>query len=376
MVRVSLCLEKNDFEIPAPEQIEKDLLLLINKDRAEIGLNLLENDYILKKVAKEHTKKMIKEKTLSHNFKNYDKIAVRLNKANSYYLQSGENIAKSETYVARFIHHDFMNSPGHRKNILNYRFSHCGISVIKTENVYYVTQVFAKLYNPVSNESMEIKIKNHLSEWFLEENEKKLLIFEQVKDYARKIAEASFKGEPFGEYINEITSKYGKVEVLKITSPEYDKIMDRIKTNLLFTKTIGISLGVFFGRRTPGADANYTVVLLNFGNKFQDLSQIEMKKVVLEVINERRRQKNIAPINMLMHLNRTAYRVLKKGTNIDKREFNVKLIKGYEAARLNEIPDLGPVFTEKFYKIGIYVEYPLKHGILRNMFKVIIVTKY
>lgn len=41
------------------------------------------------------------------------------------------------------IHSAFMNSPGHRRNILTRRFTHLGVGVARDGNTYYVVHAFA-----------------------------------------------------------------------------------------------------------------------------------------------------------------------------------------------------------------------------------------
>ncbi len=69
---------------------------------------------------------------------------------------SGENVAmmpkgrvkgfkgqiQSDRDLARALHRTWMNSPGHRKNILTSGFKKVGIGVKRGGNIFYATELF------------------------------------------------------------------------------------------------------------------------------------------------------------------------------------------------------------------------------------------
>ncbi len=56
------------------------------------------------------------------------------------YSYAGENIAKHMS--VKSAHDGFMNSPGHRANVLNKNFNKVGLGFVEKGNYLYVTQWF------------------------------------------------------------------------------------------------------------------------------------------------------------------------------------------------------------------------------------------
>lgn len=78
----------------------------------------------------------------SHVSPTYGTVYSMLDQAGVSYSRAGENIAKTGD-VSR-AHTLFMNSAGHRANVLHSGYTHIGVGIVKRGTSYYVTQIFIK----------------------------------------------------------------------------------------------------------------------------------------------------------------------------------------------------------------------------------------
>ncbi len=125
---------------------ERQVFELINKKRAEAGLNLLTWNDDVARIARIHSENMANNKFFDH--KGLDGSMVN-NRADAVGLSKwrsiGENIAYNRGYAnpPEFAVEGWMKSPAHRDNILNNRWQESGIGIaIMADGTYYFTQVF------------------------------------------------------------------------------------------------------------------------------------------------------------------------------------------------------------------------------------------
>ena len=116
-----------DKAIPRPN-LEAQMLEMVNKERAEHGLKLLQADPELTKVARAHSQDMFAKGYFAHeNLEGKDPF-VRMQDAHVSFTTAGENLALAQTLP--IAHTNLMNSPGHRANILNPAFGRVGIGIL------------------------------------------------------------------------------------------------------------------------------------------------------------------------------------------------------------------------------------------------------
>jgi uncharacterized protein YkwD len=100
----------------------------VNKERRKAGLSLLEKDIEMRTVARAHASDMFKKGYFSHiNLENESPFD-RIKKYKITYKTAGENLALAQT--VEIAHIGLMNSPGHRRNILNPKFGRLGIGIM------------------------------------------------------------------------------------------------------------------------------------------------------------------------------------------------------------------------------------------------------
>jgi uncharacterized protein YkwD len=132
--------KKPAFKVSADEQ---KLLELTNAERKNLELPPLKPNPILFQLAREHSRNMAKQETLNHELDCKTPFD-RMKEANYEYRRAGENIAYSggETTLADILK-GWMESEGHRANILHEGYTEIGLGIAKNDKgeVYY-TQVF------------------------------------------------------------------------------------------------------------------------------------------------------------------------------------------------------------------------------------------
>lgn len=117
-------------------QKQKKLLNLINNEREKAGLSKLKLNTELCEIAQQKSKDMYDNNYFSHTSPNFGKTSSLLKSENISYKYFGENIAR--TYSIYSAHSGFMNSSGHRANVLNKNYNEIGIGIVGN----YYTEVF------------------------------------------------------------------------------------------------------------------------------------------------------------------------------------------------------------------------------------------
>lgn len=118
---------------------EQQVVELTNNERVERGLEPLKIDVELSKMAREKSRDMSANGYFSHTSPNYGSPFDMMKSWGITYNHAGENIARGQRTPEEVVN-GWMNSEGHRANILNPDFTHIGVGYI--ENGNYWTQEF------------------------------------------------------------------------------------------------------------------------------------------------------------------------------------------------------------------------------------------
>lgn len=122
-----------------PDQLAKDMLAMVNRERRERGLVALHWDGRLAAVALAHSRDMLARNYFAHEDPEGRSASYRVGKAGITYTILGENLAFAKTLPQA--HKGLMNSPGHRENILRPEFRRLGIGIVRLpSNSRYVPQ--------------------------------------------------------------------------------------------------------------------------------------------------------------------------------------------------------------------------------------------
>lgn len=109
---------------------EKEVFNLINKQRSANGLSALKVDNEVQRVAKIKAQDMVNNSYFSHNSPTYGSPFDMLQSFKVSYKTAGENIAGNSSNTGAV--NAWMNSSGHKANILNSSFNYTGIGVVNS----------------------------------------------------------------------------------------------------------------------------------------------------------------------------------------------------------------------------------------------------
>ena len=129
------------INIPTKEQasVEQEVVTLVNAERAKEGLPALKEEWELSRVANYKSQDMHDKKYFDHTSPTYGTPFTMMKNFGITYKSAGENIAMGQRSAEEVVK-AWMNSTGHRANILNKNYTHIGVGYVKDGN--YWTQMF------------------------------------------------------------------------------------------------------------------------------------------------------------------------------------------------------------------------------------------
>ena len=126
---------------PAPSDTVAQVVALVNKERAANGCGALTEDPELEKAAQGHSDDMAARNFFDHTNPDGADPGQRITAAGYKWSTYGENIAQGQQ-TPQAVMESWMNSPGHRANILNCSFKNIGVGVHKGSGGPWWTQDF------------------------------------------------------------------------------------------------------------------------------------------------------------------------------------------------------------------------------------------
>ena len=123
----------------AVDAYEKEVVRLVNEQRAAYGLRPLTENWELSRVARYKSQDMLERRYFSHTSPTYGNPFEMMTAFGLSYRTAGENIAYGYR-TPQAVVDGWMNSSGHRANILNASFTQIGVGYV--QNGHYWTQMF------------------------------------------------------------------------------------------------------------------------------------------------------------------------------------------------------------------------------------------
>ncbi|TCN22228.1 spore coat assembly protein SafA/uncharacterized YkwD family protein [Mesobacillus foraminis] len=129
-------------DISATKNIESQVIQLTNQERAKHGLRPLAANWELSRVARYKSADMRDKNYFSHTSPTYGSPFTMIKNFGIAYRSAGENIAAGQRTPQEVVN-SWMNSPGHRANILNSSYTHIGVGHASGGSYgHYWTQMF------------------------------------------------------------------------------------------------------------------------------------------------------------------------------------------------------------------------------------------
>src|SRR5438046_7806378 len=145
-------LQRNDSE--------RQLFEALNRERTAQGLSALQWDNALFKAARQHALGMANLNRLEHQLPSESNLEGRLAEAGARFGAIAENIAIGPN--PPIIHAGWMDSPGHRKNILDPRLTSVGIAAVRGTGGLFAIQDFSQSVPILSLDQQEQKVASLL----------------------------------------------------------------------------------------------------------------------------------------------------------------------------------------------------------------------
>ena len=134
--------DNNSSNINGFSKEQLEVLNLVNKERKANGLKPLTLNKELSNVANIKSRDMIEKGYFDHTSPTYGSPFDMMKKFNISYNTAGENIAMGQKTPSEVMN-SWMNSSGHRANILNSTYTELGVGIQKDSNAtIYWTQMF------------------------------------------------------------------------------------------------------------------------------------------------------------------------------------------------------------------------------------------
>ena len=134
----------------------EELFVLTNRARAAAGEKPLHWDPALTDAALAHCRLMAKKGPIEHRYPGELNIGERAAKAGAHFSLIAENVAIGNS--AAEIQHGWMNSAGHRANLLNPSLDRLGVAVVKARGILYAVEDFSRAEPVLTRSQVEMVI--------------------------------------------------------------------------------------------------------------------------------------------------------------------------------------------------------------------------
>jgi hypothetical protein len=134
----------------------EQLFAMANQARAQAGAPPLVWDPALAAAARKHCERMVAEGPIAHRYGGEPDLSERASMAGAHFGLIEENIAVG-AYPAQ-IHEGWMNSPGHRRNLLNPQVDRVGIALVASHGDLYAVADYSKGVAVLTHAQVEGKV--------------------------------------------------------------------------------------------------------------------------------------------------------------------------------------------------------------------------
>jgi hypothetical protein len=142
--------------LPDLRSQSEQIFALANQARAQAGVGRLAWDPALAQAALNHCRRMAQEGPIAHRYGGEPDVATRAADAGARFGVIEENVAIGPS--AEGIHEEWMNSPGHRSNLLSPDVDHVGIAVVASRGVLYAVADYSHGVPALSASQVEARV--------------------------------------------------------------------------------------------------------------------------------------------------------------------------------------------------------------------------
>lgn len=223
---------------------EQYLFAAANAERLQRGLAPLHWDATLHEAAQRHAGEMVARESISHQYPGEADLARRGQTAGARFTVISENVA--EAWSAPEIHEAWMESPGHRANLLDPRVDAVGISVERRDGQMYAVEDFDHTVQTLSYSQQESAVAELLR------TEAQLKLLPDEEDARRTCAtDTGFVGSRRPWF------------VMRFTAGSLDRLPQLLKAKLATGKYHAAAVGAC-DARSSGPFTAYDIAVLLF----------------------------------------------------------------------------------------------------------------
>lgn len=147
---------KQGYDAPDQRAAAEQIFALANEARAQAGVGRLQWDPALAAAALQHCQRMAQEGPIAHRYGGEADVAGRAAQAGAHFSVIEENVAVGPS--ADGIHEEWMQSPGHRQNLLSADVDHVGIAVVAARGVLYAVADYSRAVKNLSRTQVEARV--------------------------------------------------------------------------------------------------------------------------------------------------------------------------------------------------------------------------
>lgn len=134
----------------------EQIFALGNQARAQAGVASLAWDPALAVAALQHCRMMAAAGPISHQYRGEPDLSSRAAQAGAHFGLIEENVAVAHSAAA--VHQGWMQSPGHRQNLLSPGVDHVGIAVVYARGVLYAVADYSAMVENLSPVQVEARV--------------------------------------------------------------------------------------------------------------------------------------------------------------------------------------------------------------------------
>ncbi len=134
----------------------EQIFALGNQARAQAGVPSLAWDPALAAAALQHCRMMAAEGPISHQYRGEPDLSARAAQAGAHFGLIEENVAMAPSGDA--VHQAWMQSPGHRQNLLNPGVDHVGIAVVYARGILYAVADYSAIIQNLGPVQVETRV--------------------------------------------------------------------------------------------------------------------------------------------------------------------------------------------------------------------------
>lgn len=145
-----------DSGAPNQRAAAEQIFALANGARTQAGVRRLQWDPALADAALQHCRRMAIEGPIAHRYGGEADLSGRAAQAGAHFSMIEENVAVGPS--ADVIHQEWMQSPGHRTNLLSPDVDHVGVAAVSARGVLYAVADYSRAVQQMSASQVEAKV--------------------------------------------------------------------------------------------------------------------------------------------------------------------------------------------------------------------------